>query len=172
MLFRSPPLAIPTQHNPSLLLAAPPAAASIPLHAPQPLSGPQGALCPTSQAGQARTLCLPQGLTPSLAGELCARAGQVGTTEQSGLGWWLPWTSRTDASALLSLKRHNCTRTLCHANFLAARIQRGVGGVARSHDTGSTLEKAKATEEIVRSEERRVGKECLRLCRSRWSPYH
>ena len=24
----------------------------------------------------------------------------------------------------------------------------------------------------IRSEERRVGKECLRLCRSRWSPYH
>ena len=24
----------------------------------------------------------------------------------------------------------------------------------------------------VRSEERRVGKECLRQCRSRWSPYH
>ena len=26
--------------------------------------------------------------------------------------------------------------------------------------------------EALRSEERRVGKECLRLCRSRWSPYH
>ena len=26
--------------------------------------------------------------------------------------------------------------------------------------------------ENLRSEERRVGKECLRLCRSRWSPYH
>ena len=26
--------------------------------------------------------------------------------------------------------------------------------------------------ENARSEERRVGKECLRLCRSRWSPYH
>ena len=25
---------------------------------------------------------------------------------------------------------------------------------------------------IVRSEERRVGKECVSLCRSRWSPYH
>ena len=25
---------------------------------------------------------------------------------------------------------------------------------------------------IVRSEERRVGKECSLLCRSRWSPYH
>ena len=29
-----------------------------------------------------------------------------------------------------------------------------------------------AMERSVRSEERRVGKECLRLCRSRWSPYH
>ena len=27
-------------------------------------------------------------------------------------------------------------------------------------------------ENQARSEERRVGKECLRLCRSRWSPYH
>ena len=27
-------------------------------------------------------------------------------------------------------------------------------------------------EVTTRSEERRVGKECLRLCRSRWSPYH
>ena len=26
--------------------------------------------------------------------------------------------------------------------------------------------------DLMRSEERRVGKECLRLCRSRWSPYH
>ena len=24
----------------------------------------------------------------------------------------------------------------------------------------------------VRSEERRVGKECASMCRSRWSPYH
>ena len=24
----------------------------------------------------------------------------------------------------------------------------------------------------ARSEERRVGKECVSLCRSRWSPYH
>jgi catechol 2,3-dioxygenase-like lactoylglutathione lyase family enzyme len=27
-------------------------------------------------------------------------------------------------------------------------------------------------DELIRSEERRVGKECRRLCRSRWSPYH
>src|SRR3546814_17173773 len=30
---------------------------------------------------------------------------------------------------------------------------------------------ARAIEQI-RSEERRVGKECVRTCRSRWSPYH
>src|SRR3546814_3028743 len=27
-------------------------------------------------------------------------------------------------------------------------------------------------EEVSRSEERRVGKECVSTCRSRWSPYH
>ena len=30
----------------------------------------------------------------------------------------------------------------------------------------------KTKQKYLRSEERRVGKECLRLCRSRWSPYH
>src|SRR3546814_14480538 len=29
-----------------------------------------------------------------------------------------------------------------------------------------------APEELLRSEERRVGKECVSKCRSRWSPYH
>ena len=33
--------------------------------------------------------------------------------------------------------------------------------------------KAKSTiNEHIRSEERRVGKECTSWCRSRWSPYH
>src|SRR3546814_9108210 len=27
-------------------------------------------------------------------------------------------------------------------------------------------------DDVVRSEERRVGKECVSTCRSRWSPYH
>src|SRR3546814_4081468 len=29
-----------------------------------------------------------------------------------------------------------------------------------------------AAGETIRSEERRVGKECVSTCRSRWSPYH
>src|SRR3546814_10809616 len=28
------------------------------------------------------------------------------------------------------------------------------------------------TDQLSRSEERRVGKECVSTCRSRWSPYH
>ena len=31
---------------------------------------------------------------------------------------------------------------------------------------------AARTQAVRRSEERRVGKECVSLCRSRWSPYH
>ena len=38
--------------------------------------------------------------------------------------------------------------------------------------SGGNLERVTSDGGIIRSEERRVGKECLRLCRSRWSPYH
>ena len=44
--------------------------------------------------------------------------------------------------------------------FLTARAE--VRDRARGLDLGG----------IERSEERRVGKECVRLCRSRWAPYH
>src|SRR3546814_15318200 len=38
---------------------------------------------------------------------------------------------------------------------------------------GSTRERTHATvARIARSEERRVGKECVSTCRSRWSPYN
>jgi GTP-binding protein LepA len=37
--------------------------------------------------------------------------------------------------------------------------------------TGGLSDREMAGKE-QRSEERRVGKECRRLCRSRWSPYH
>ena len=36
----------------------------------------------------------------------------------------------------------------------------------------SRLIKRRTVANEVRSEERRVGKECSSLCRSRWSPYH
>jgi NRPS condensation-like uncharacterized protein len=47
---------------------------------------------------------------------------------------------------------------------------RSPGRVVPQH-TGADGTKARGYG-CVRSEERRVGKECRRLCRSRWSPYH
>ena len=44
----------------------------------------------------------------------------------------------------------------------------GVGQIEAERESGE----AHGGGERLRSEERRVGKECLRLCRSRWSPYH
>src|SRR3546814_3984285 len=39
-------------------------------------------------------------------------------------------------------------------------------------DTRFLTEKKMQRQTILRSEERRVGKECVSTCRSRWSPYH
>ena len=36
----------------------------------------------------------------------------------------------------------------------------------------ASADSAALAAEIARSEERRVGKECIEPCRSRWSPYH
>ena len=46
----------------------------------------------------------------------------------------------------------------------------GLGGDALNRESSRKIYAAKGRPS--RSEERRVGKECLRLCRSRWSPYH
>src|SRR3546814_11928130 len=48
---------------------------------------------------------------------------------------------------------------------------------AASNDIGACVEEGPLSfntrfDGTVRSEERRVGKECVRTCRSRWSPYH
>src|SRR3546814_13518936 len=39
-------------------------------------------------------------------------------------------------------------------------------------DTATAYAGALAAFQLGRSEERRVGKECVSTCRSRWSPYH
>ena len=48
--------------------------------------------------------------------------------------------------------------------------QKGGGGARRGDINSPVL--VGGARVFGRSEERRVGKECLRLCRSRWSPYH
>ena len=53
---------------------------------------------------------------------------------------------------------------------LRAQVMGEGGGGARGGDRCARL--LELVRDVSRSEERRVGKEWLRLCRSRWSPYH
>src|SRR3546814_18926330 len=41
-----------------------------------------------------------------------------------------------------------------------------------AQSSGLAALRSELGEDNVRSEERRVGKECVSTCRSRWSPYH
>src|SRR3546814_12342336 len=53
---------------------------------------------------------------------------------------------------------------------LAERILNAAGSSLRHYTMQST--RGAILEAVRRSEERRVGKECVSTCRSRWSPYH
>src|SRR3546814_15847550 len=56
---------------------------------------------------------------------------------------------------------------------LESFFDRGVGGfVPRGIDDIDLAQRLNAVARHRRSEERRVGKECVSKCRSRWSPYH
>src|SRR3546814_12028058 len=44
--------------------------------------------------------------------------------------------------------------------------------VMREVAIGEAITVADLAQKLARSEERRVGKECVSTCRSRWAPYH
>ena len=55
----------------------------------------------------------------------------------------------------------------------SGKVKKGTNEVTKIIERGEAALVIMAVDvEPPRSEERRVGKECLRLCRSRWSPYH
>ena len=61
---------------------------------------------------------------------------------------------------------------------LALALTLGIPALAAEHRAGDTYIRilgssgARTVGVRTRSEERRVGKECASMCRSRWSPYH
>src|SRR3546814_7606822 len=64
-----------------------------------------------------------------------------------------------------------------HVLRAAADADAGVGGSAGRSEDGLTGRRRTRRHPVetgceVRSEERRVGKECVSTCRSRWSTYH
>src|SRR3546814_12601644 len=59
-----------------------------------------------------------------------------------------------------------------HRVGTVAGILRYVTGADGTHHVVCQGEQRFRIVEYLRSEERRVGKECVSTCRSRWSPYH
>src|SRR3546814_5076771 len=58
---------------------------------------------------------------------------------------------------------------VCSSDLTAARI---VAGLTLLYPRLAVHAMLQRPIEQLRSEERRVGKECVSTCRSRWSPYH
>src|SRR3546814_1264692 len=71
---------------------------------------------------------------------------------------------------------------VCSSDLLGRQLREGVVGgehLEEQHGVGEdvglgrhALEAQRLGGHPARSEERRVGKECVSKCRSRWSPYH
>src|SRR3546814_14969965 len=66
------------------------------------------------------------------------------------------------------------TRTKHGANRLAEKLVKDGLSAAAIHGNKSQAARTRALAGFKdgRSEERRVGKECVSTCRSRWAPYH
>ena len=80
-----------------------------------------------------------------------------------------PWTPQPSPGALGTAGHLQSAAELLH------RAPAGGHRVAQQKHRDAPLLNQPPQHRILslwRSEERRVGKECLRLCRSRWSPYH
>ena len=63
---------------------------------------------------------------------------------------------------------------MAKAKFERNKPHCNIGTIGHVDHGKTTLTAAitKTLHERLRSEERRVGKECASMCRSRWSPYH
>ena len=84
-----------------------------------------------------------------------------------GGGWEFTGVQRAAAGMLRNLSQ--CTGPL-HATATAP--DPSICSAEAAEEPCSAVWLVRVTASRDRSEERRVGKECLRLCRSRWSPYH
>src|SRR3546814_12137941 len=68
-------------------------------------------------------------------------------------------------AAVLAVQNYGTGRRMQGASTITQQL-------ARNIFLSNSYTWARKMREMVRSEERRVGKECVSTCRSRWSPYH
>src|SRR3546814_3941573 len=80
------------------------------------------------------------------------------------------WSSDVCSSDLAGALLGRARRQLDHRHGVAlVFLRQEAAGQARVEEAA---EQRHHQERQYRSEERRVGKECVSTCRSRWSPYH
>src|SRR3546814_14678636 len=82
-----------------------------------------------------------------------------------------------DASVIINLLATGNASAILQAlpavPFVTGNVVREIGqGVANDRSEPALLAKLISDQVLRRSEERRVGKECVSTCRSRWSTYH
>src|SRR3546814_5585324 len=80
------------------------------------------------------------------------------------------WSSDVCSSDLREARGDNAAAT--DAEALAAEVETALKAHALIDDGTDGQVWAYEIDGFGRSEERRVGKECVSTCRSRWSPYH
>ena len=77
------------------------------------------------------------------------------------------------AGSLVNPKLLEYTKDICTIyNSAKMTLDEVIAVMKAAEADGKITVRLHTGEPSIRSEERRVGKECLRLCRSRWSPYH
>src|SRR3546814_16058320 len=80
-----------------------------------------------------------------------------------------PRLRRADRGGADAADRH-VVRAVQHPRPLLAHLEQLSWPLPRQKDRDADSRRQRRI--AVRSEERRVGKECVSTCRSRWSPYH
>src|SRR3546814_11430359 len=84
-------------------------------------------------------------------------------------------SARTRAYALVTKQARDCVRVYDQMRLAAWAGQLSEKEQEKIKDAllaAVNLYEYLMLPESIRSEERRVGKECVSTCRSRWSPYH
>src|SRR3546814_11427792 len=85
----------------------------------------------------------------------------------SDLVMFNPSSTETFGNVTLEAMASRLPVVAARATGSLSLVTEGVNGLLTTPDD---IEESAAA--LARSEERRVGKECVRTCRSRWSPYH
>src|SRR3546814_12670515 len=93
--------------------------------------------------------------------------GAIPFDERLGTGHWLHARGVEQARPAIVLPRYQVRQNHGGGGAVA-----DAPGSEASRDKIPFSTRRRPTDERRRSEERRVGKECVSTCRSRWSPYH